>query len=213
MFSFSLLTPPSAEPVSLDEAKAHLRLGTTDDDAFVSNLIKAARMWAERYTGRSFMTQTWQLALDGLPDASMDWWDNDPTSPLLGLNAARFLSLPRAPLQSVTSVEIFDDNDTATTWAASHYFVDTHREPGRLVLRSGASWPMPTRPANGIVVTYVAGYGDDAMSVPEPIRAAIRERVAHGYAHRGDEEPTVLSRGSFAAEALLDPYRLRFTGI
>ena len=197
MFSFSLATPPALEPVTLAEAKAHARIDTTTDDALISNLIIAARQWAERYTGRAFITQTWTLAIDMLLSGKQ--WPDD----------ANAINLPRAPLQSVTTVQYYDDSDAATLWATSNYFVDTSREPGRLVLRSGSTWPSPTRVAYSLIITYVAGYGPDGSSVPEPIKAAIRELVGHFYEHRGDED----APPCFAAQALLNPYRVRFTGI
>ncbi len=208
MYSFSLVTPPAAEPVSLTEAKQHARIDTDADDALITGLIAAARQWAEKATGRAFMTQTWQLAIDAAP------------LPYGGVKTA--INLPRAPLQSVASVEIFDDDDAAVAWPEENYFVDTVREPGRLALRSGCVWPAPARATNGIVVTYVGGYGSDAASVPAPIRTAICQLVAHWYEHRGDAATLTSARGSGVAthvrvphviEALLDPYRIRFPGI
>ncbi len=193
MFSFTLVTPPAAEPVALAEAKAHARVDTSTDDALITNLITSARLWAEKYTGRAFMTQTWKLSIDELP---------------LCLNASNAINLPRSPLQSITSVGVFADDDDSETWDADNYFTDTSREPGRLVLRLGASWPCPTRPANGVEITYVAGYGG-SESVPEPIKCAIKELVAYWYAHRGDEDVSPI----LAARALLDPYRVRYAGL
>lgn len=46
-----LLTPPTAEPVSLVEAKLHLRVDFNDDDALITSLITAARQAAETITG------------------------------------------------------------------------------------------------------------------------------------------------------------------
>lgn len=200
MYASTLVTPPAVEPVTLAEAKAHMRVDATDDDALISSLIVAARQWAERFTNRAFITQTWKLALDPMPVE--DIFQN--------FGAARAISLPRAPLQSVETVQYYADDDTATVWPSANYFVDTMREPGRLVLRSNAVWPSPTRRANALIATYTAGYGDDATSVPEPIRAAILELVAHWYERRGDE---TAPSSNFAAQALLAPYRLRLTGI
>src|SRR5215469_16680870 len=85
MVSFSLVTPPAVEPVLLADAKGQARIDTTDDDTLVTNLITGARQWAERYTGRAFITQTWQMALDlwpGIDDAY--WWDGMRQGPVTG---------------------------------------------------------------------------------------------------------------------------------
>ena len=51
-----LVTPPAEEPVSLAEARLHLRVDFTDDDALITSLIAAARQAAETLTGRQFVT-------------------------------------------------------------------------------------------------------------------------------------------------------------
>ena len=143
MLSFSLVTPPAAEPVLLADARQQARIDTTADDALIASLITGSRQWAEKFTGRAFVTQTWQIAIDLLPQAAENWWDGERQGPVTGLDAVNYISLPRAPLQSVTSVQYFDNTDGATVWPASNYFVDTVREPGRLALRMGSVWPAP----------------------------------------------------------------------
>lgn len=222
MLSFSLVTPPAVEPVLLADALQQARIDTTVDDNLVTYLITGARQWAEKYTGRAFITQTWQLAVDQEPVLTERWWDGVRQGPITGLDKVSYISLPHAPLQSVTNVQYFDNTDTATIWDPSNYFVDTVREPGRIALRFGAVWPVPERLTNGIVVTYVAGYGNDGTSVPEPIKTAIRQLVAHWYEHRGDAATAASARGTMimpavpvplVIQALLDPYRVRYSGI
>jgi uncharacterized phiE125 gp8 family phage protein len=222
MLSFSLVTPPAVEPVLLADAKQQVRIDTTADDALVTNLITGARQWAEKYTCRAFVTQTWQVAIDLFPGAAERWWDGERQGPITGLDAVNYISLPRAPLQSITSVQYFDNTDTPTVWPTSNYFVDTVREPGRLALRLGSVWPIPSRLTNGIVITYVSGYGNDGTNVPEPIKTAIRQLVAHWYEHRGDAATAASARGTMimpavpvplVIQALLDPYRIRYSGI
>ncbi|MDR3450740.1 MAG: head-tail connector protein [Alphaproteobacteria bacterium] len=216
MTSFSLVMPPSVEPVLLADAKQQARIDTSADDALVTALITAARQWAEKYTGRAFITQTWQLTLDLWPGASEHYWDGMRQGPVTALDQVNYISLPKAPLQSVTSVNYYDNADNATLWNAGNYFVDSVREPGRLALRLGAVWPVPSRLSNGIVITYVAGYGNDGTSVPEPIKTAIRQLVAHWYEYRGEAAVTRATDATMAPmviQALLDPYRIRFSGV
>jgi uncharacterized phiE125 gp8 family phage protein len=55
------------EPITLNEAKAHLRVFGTDDDGYITSLIAAARQSAESLTDRALLPQTWELALDEFP--------------------------------------------------------------------------------------------------------------------------------------------------
>ncbi len=222
MTSFSLLTPPSVEPVLLADAKQQARIDTNADDAFVISLITAARQWAERYTGRAFVTQTWQMALDAWPGVLDMDWDGVRQGPISSPASMSYISLPRPPLQSVTSVTYYDNNDNGAVWSAGSYFVDTVREPGRLALRLGSVWPVPTRLTNGIIIQYVAGYGNDGSAVPEAIKTAIRQLVAHWYEHRGEAAISPSARGAvilpnvpvpFVIQTILDAYRVRYSGV
>lgn len=186
--SLTLLTPPSVEPVTLAEAKLHLRVDTDDDDALIARLIAAARRAAELYSGRAFIAQTWQLALDAWPT-----------------NATRALVLPKPPLIEVTQVQTFDRDGAATTLDPGVYVVDAGGEgPARIVLRETTVLPSPLREANGIAVTFDAGYGENASDVPDGIKTAILSLVAHLYESRGDAETPPPTQ----AIAALAPYRV-----
>ena len=118
------------------------------------------------------------------------------------------IELPRPPLQSVTSLTVYDDADAASVVAASTYFVDSDREPGRIVLRSGKTWPTVGRVAGGVEVVYVAGYGA-ATGVPQTIRQGILLLTAHLYENREavSAEPGAAELPLCVA-ALWQPYRL-----
>lgn len=222
MTAFILTVPPSVEPVLLADAKQQARIDTTADDTLVGYLITGARQWVEQYTGRALITQTWQLWLDFWPGAMELWWDGVRQGPVTGLDRVSYIVLPRPPLVSVNSVQYFDNTDTGTVWDVSNYFVDTIRSPGRVALRLGAVWPVPERLTNGIMVEYIAGYGGDGTSVPEAIKTAIRQLVAHWYEYRGEAAAGASARGTtifpsvpvpLVIQALLDPYRVRYSGV
>jgi hypothetical protein len=61
-------TAPAAEPVTLQQAKDHLRIDSSDEDLYIESVIKAARRHAEQVKAwRSFITQTWEIWLDAWP--------------------------------------------------------------------------------------------------------------------------------------------------
>lgn len=194
MRSNILLTPPTLEPVSLAELKAHARIEDSAEDVLLTALIKAARQWCEAFTRRAFLSQTWALYVSGQPRGDR-------------------IVLPRGPLLSVAKVETFDENDAASLWAVSNYYVDTAAVPGEVVLRSGCYWPPIERRANGIVVTYAAGYGSAAESAPEDIRLAIKQLALHWFENRGEAlTSATYAKAPLTIEALLNPYRILWAG-
>lgn len=157
--------PPASEPVTLGEAKSHVRVDTADDDALINGLIRAAREYCEDFQGRSYLEQTWQLWLDAWPEGNE-------------------IILPRPPLKSVTHVKYYGADGTEYTLPATDYIVDTVSEPGRIVLGYGKTWPSITlRLANAIVVEYVAGRAA-VGEVPQRVKQAMQLLVGHWYEHR-----------------------------
>jgi Lon protease-like protein len=80
-YGLSLVEGPAAEPVTVEECRAHLRIGESEGsgdeyDDLISAWITMAREYAEEYTGRRFGTdQVWRMTLDDWPDeryASID---------------------------------------------------------------------------------------------------------------------------------------------
>lgn len=206
MIGLELVSGPVAEPVSLDEVKTQARIDGTADDAFLGTLIVAARQWTEQYTGRALMTQNWRLWLDQWPVGNDPWWEGTREGSIVAA-AAQVLSLPKAPLQSVTEVRVYQGDDSSTVWPGSAYQVDNAAAPGRLILRAGQSWPIPGRAAQGIAVLFIAGYAN-AAAVPEPVKAALRQLVTHWYEQRGETAPPPVE-APYGVRALLNPYRMR----
>ena len=62
--SLKLVTAASTYPVTLAEAKLHLRVDSTDEDTLITALITAATEMCEQKTGRAIMQQTWDVTLD-----------------------------------------------------------------------------------------------------------------------------------------------------
>ncbi|NBP83230.1 hypothetical protein EBU60_05145 [bacterium] len=199
-----LVTPAAGEPVSLAEAKQHLRVDGGDDDLLIGSLITAARQAAETKTGRQLITARWKLLLDAFP------------GPLMQSASGASFSLPghaillaKCPVQSVVSIEYLDMNGTTQVMPSSDYVLDAACEPARLTPAFGKTWP-PTLPQMGAVsVTFDAGYGT-ASAVPEGLKSWIKLRVGSLYGHR--EEMSVLSRGRIDplpfVDGLLDGFKV-----
>jgi hypothetical protein len=69
-YSVNVKSAPPAEPVTRAEAKLHLKVDATADDALIDGLIVAAREWTENYCRRSWVQRTLELRLDCFPARS-----------------------------------------------------------------------------------------------------------------------------------------------
>jgi uncharacterized phiE125 gp8 family phage protein len=165
-YGLVLASGPVEEPVSVEEAKSWCRIDHGHEDDLLAHLVRAAREYAENFTGRALATQTWELWLDAFPSCD-----------------GGGLVLPRPPLQSVASVVYADAEGVSQTLATDLYSYDAKREPGWLVPAYGEDWPDTNDQMNAVKVTFVAGYGR-AAQVPALAKLALRLLVCHWYVHR-----------------------------
>jgi uncharacterized phiE125 gp8 family phage protein len=183
-----IVTPPASEPVTLAEAKTHLRLESTADDTYVSTCIQAARQHIEEVCWRGVVTQTWEAVLEGFP-------------------CGNEVELPGGNLGATSSVTYVDADGVSQTLATTIYEADTVSVPGRLLLAYGQSWPATRCQWNAVRVRYTVGWA--VADVPAPIKQALLLLVAQLYEHRVPEiTGTIVSPVRFAVDALLSPYRL-----
>ncbi len=134
----TLVSGPRALPISLTQAKKHLREDGSDQDYIIDALIRAAAESVQNETDRQLVTATHDVAFDAFPGGA---W-----------------RMPRAPLRDVTHVKYFDTNGAQQTLAASVYLVDKAREPGRLSLAYQQVWPPTYSVPNAVTVRQVSGY-------------------------------------------------------
>lgn len=205
------VTGPAIEPVTRAEVKSQLRLDVDDDNILIDSLIKTARIWAENYTGRMFIQRTLQQFLDSAYQADVPLWEGTRVGPYQ-THFSNYIELEPTPVSAVTSIRYFDDNDSASTWATSNYYVDTVGEPARVILRDGGSYPTDTRTLNSIEVNITAGYGTATTDVPEAIRMAILQYITFMYENRGEFDGSS-HKPPMIIQNLLNPYKvLRFGG-
>lgn len=204
-----ITTAPAVEPVTVEEMKTQLRIDGTDEDAFLEDAITEARQEIEDLTSLALITQSWQLTIDRWPNGREPWWDGTVQAHINTLSGVdRSLDMPRFPLQSITTVTTFDEaGNSAAVVVADTFDIDTQQLPGRLTLKSGATWPTALRDTNAIEIVYVAGYGDDAADVPAPLKRAIKNVVGYIYSHRGDD--CDVSDALAGVMGTIDRYRVR----
>lgn len=162
--SARLITPPSVEPIALDEAVAHVNgfAGSADQKAALQAAIRAARDHAENYMHRALASQVRELALDGFPAC---------------------IVLPYSPVQSVASVKYTDYAGVEQTISTGYLDIDTYSTPARIRPAYGQTWPAPRPGFNVVRVRYTCGYAK-ASDVPESIRHGLRLLIAHYFENR-----------------------------
>jgi uncharacterized phiE125 gp8 family phage protein len=194
MTALKLVTAPVVEPITILQAKQHLRVTGTDEDALILTLITAARGHAEAYTGRRFVTQTWDYFLDCFPLTEWYTWGA--------------IEIPNAPLQSVTSVKYVDEAGVEQTIGTSDYVVDAKSDPGRIAPAYGKTWPWPRAQLNAVTIRFVCGYGL-APAVPYEISAAILLIIGELFKNREETVAgAILQEVPRGVESLLSPYRV-----
>lgn len=215
-----LIMAPASEPITLDEAKLHLRVDHADDDTLITMLIGAARAAAESICRRAFITQQWCLYLDAFPRqnfygvlpgyAPMDQFIPSVMQAQRGY-AIRFrggkIELPFPSLQSIEFIKYKDSSGALVTLDPSLYTIDNASEPGVLTPAPGQYWPDTQNIMNAVQIGYTAGYGD-AAAVPSGIKSWILLRLGALYENR---EETAVGQRFVVAElpfvaSLLDPY-------
>lgn len=200
-----LITPPAAEPVSLAEAKLHLRVDFDEDDTLIQALISTARQAAEMLTQRQLVTARWRMVLDSFPGPSLMGVPVGQTFTLPG----HAILIPKSPLQSVVEIRYLDMAGIWQVMPAANYTVDNACEPGRITPVFGQIWPIALPQIGAVSVIFDAGYGS-AADVPEGLKSWIKLRLGSLYAHR--EEVASMARGRIDplpfVDGLLDPYKV-----
>jgi uncharacterized phiE125 gp8 family phage protein len=190
----TLITGPAAEPITIAEARAQCRIDSDVEDGLIAGYLLAARQAAEDFTRRKLYTQTWDFTIDG------SW----PTEKVNGYWRPRII-LPLPPLQAVTHIKYFDTNGVEQTLASNQYRVDPTSYEGRIDAAYGVNWPSVRDQMATITVRMVVGY----TALPEPVRLAILQAVAHFDKNRETVVTgTIATELPLTAQHLLFPYRV-----
>lgn len=183
----SRTTAPTSEPVTLAEAKAHLRIEHDDENDYITDLIEVARGNVEiGMCNRTLMTSTWTLYLDEFPQG----------------NAA--ICLPYPPVTGISSITYFDTSGTQQT--LTDYQLDSESEPGSLHPDVNATWPSTqANKYQAVTIVYTAGYASAAL-VPAKIKHAIKVILSELYEVREDSiigtniTPAILTAGRLVSD-------------
>lgn len=192
----TLVSAPATMPVTLIEAKKHLRVDHSDDDDLIEIYIKAATDYVDGPTGflgQALVDQTWDLYLDAFPASEID------------------IQLP--PVIAIVGVFYADGDNVEQEVDSSDYVLDTAGYWPRVIPAGSFSWPATYTKTSAVRVRFRAGYvnastSPDSGEIPFGIKAGILLNIGSLYEHRETvvvgQTPTTLPWG---AEQLFRQYR------
>jgi hypothetical protein len=213
------VTEPANNPVTLAEAKLHLRIDNSDEDTLITSLINAATRWAEDYCDRTFCQTQLQMRLDsfygaiGSPVQFGLKADGNNIEGRQGTIPNLDIELPRPPMAQAGTATVVtitytpDAGASTATLATTEYRVDRQSTPGVARPLYGQSWPSHLTDQNSTTVTWWAGYSADGTSVPAPVKSAILMLVAHLWRNREMTAEAALTEVPMGTKALLDTIR------
>lgn len=149
---------------ALSDAKAHLRVTSSDENSLISMYINVAVDFIERYCGVTLAETTWQLDLPSFPTVD------------------RFIELPRGPVSAVGSMYYYDADNVSTLWASSDYQTSFSELPAKIYLEEGDTWEDTYERPDAVRVQYTAGY--TWANLPDRWKLPIFYMVAHQFHYR-----------------------------
>jgi uncharacterized phiE125 gp8 family phage protein len=206
------VTPPAedAEPITLEEAWAHLRIDAfgspleSDSDFWLTAIgIPAARAWAETYAGITIAERTLEWSARGFPA-------NQFLMLPVPYDAATTVYLPFGPLRTVESIIYADADNVDQTLDPLEYVVNPYAAPA--TVKPATAWPAAYDKDRSVRVTYTAGYSDDSPATPMPaeVRIGLLLMLGHLFENREDTAQQSLSLIPTGARTFLDSVRQRF---
>lgn len=196
--SYTLITPPTDEPLSVADAKSHLRVINNAEDEQITAIIASARAYCEKHTGRALLTQTRRVTFSAWPCDAMRF---------------RTYQLYGAPLASVEKVEyLAADATTPSEMSPDDYLVLTgDDQPGRVCFPATVPLPALAARPDAVRVTYVCGYPSEAiLAAAQPaLLTAVKQLVTHFYGPaRGAISEVSVNELPFALKSLLEFHRV-----
>lgn len=183
-----VITAPTVEPLTLVEAKLHLKLLTSavdvahPDDTAITGLISAARDFAEKFCSRSWAAATYEA------------------------RGSDFDLLLLPPVTALTTVKYIDSDGVEQTLSSTVYEQTGDSDAPMLRLKINQSWPAIYGQDDAVRVRFTAGVAP--ANVPYLVKAAMLLMIGSLYENRQDVSDKQTFHMPRAAESLLFPYRL-----
>jgi uncharacterized phiE125 gp8 family phage protein len=186
-------------PITLAEAKLHLRVDHSTEDDLIQALLDAAIEHAERFTGLTISPRLREVAFDAFPDSADDG-----------------MELGTWPVHDAEVSYTLDGTEvvmSASSETVIEMQLDTYARPAAI---SATSWPSADARPSAVRVAFNAGFQSATDSTSEPIllplppgiRAAVLLMLGHLYANREASVDKSFSELPLGIDALLRPHRM-----
>lgn len=177
----------AAEPVTLEQALAHIRVTDPAEHSYIQQLITQVRRAGESATNRSWLPTDWVVVLDAFPAQDEG------------------IRLPAPPLIEITSLSYVAESGQTINTGAGAWTVDADSEPAWLFPPAGGTWPTTAVQRNAVRIACRTGYG--TANFPEDLRRWMLLHIGQAFEHREAATDTKLAPLPFV-DGLLDPYRI-----
>lgn len=173
----ALVTAATQDALTLAELRTWLRIDGTASDSTITAMLGAAVAMVERDTGQVLLSSTFKMVLDG--------WPSDD-----------IIRLPRHPVTAVSQIRHRDTDGAWQVIDSADYVLANVRNPPRIGLVTGATWPPVASQIGAVEITFVAGYASPA-DVPKNLTMALRLLTSHWNENR---EAVVVGQTNAALE-------------
>lgn len=197
------VTPPATLPVTLDEAKAHLRVRHSADDTRITRLISSAATLIDgdtRHMSVCMVPQTWAQTFDfQFPHgACVDEYNHA----FHWLGGQSPIELLRRPVIAVTSIAYVDTAGATQVLSADTYdvFLAQGLRNTLVAPKPFTWWPQTEYRREAVAVTFTAGF---AAGVPDPVKDALLFIIEDLYLNRTRDDAEI----NGTARALLTDFR------
>ena len=153
---------PSAEPITLAEAKKHLRVDSSADNALIEDAIVSAREWVEGYTGVLLTRRVVTERISAFADHT---------------------KLRAWPIAAGLPLTLVYRDTAGVTQAIADAQMSAANRPARIYPAAAARWPAAHTVFGDIEVTCTAGFADPA-DVPMILKRAMLTMLTAFYEDR-----------------------------
>ncbi|WP_254510417.1 head-tail connector protein [Anatilimnocola floriformis] len=162
-----LITAPASYPITLSEAKAHLKVEHSDEDTLITSYLDAATQYVETLSGLHLVAQTWEQHQHGF---YCNW-------------------LLKLPIQSITHIKYYDGDNVLQTLDSAEYRLQAPYKQ-RAWIEPVNSWPSTYCRSDAVQIRFVAGFS----AVPERAKQAVRLALGVFHAERSGEIVGTISK-------------------